>query len=76
MFTCPMHPETRLPAPGVCPPALRQMDGSAPVDFEAAAVIAVLAPPGQILELRAPGADLGRDSRFNERGSEVGAACS
>lgn len=35
------------------PPALRQMDGSAPVYFEAAAVITVLVLLGQILELRA-----------------------
>jgi len=40
-------------APDLLPPALRQMDGSAPVYFEAAAVITVLVLLGQILELRA-----------------------
>lgn len=40
-------------APDLFPPALRQMDGSAPVYFEAAAVITVLVLLGQILELRA-----------------------
>ena len=40
-------------APGLFPPGLRQMDGSAPVYFEAAAVITVLVLLGQILELRA-----------------------
>ena len=39
--------------PALFPPALRQMDGSAPVYFEAAAVITVLVLLGQILELRA-----------------------
>ena len=40
-------------APGVFPPAFLRMDGSAPVYFEAAAVITVLVLIGQILELRA-----------------------
>ncbi|MFW2343297.1 heavy metal translocating P-type ATPase [Brevundimonas sp.] len=39
--------------PGVFPPAFLRMDGSAPVYFEAAAVITVLVLLGQILELRA-----------------------
>ena len=40
-------------APGLFPPAFLRMDGSAPVYFEAAAVITVLVLLGQILELRA-----------------------
>ncbi|HRJ62995.1 MAG TPA: heavy metal translocating P-type ATPase, partial [Brevundimonas sp.] len=40
-------------APGLFPAAVRRMDGSAPVYFEAAAVITVLVLVGQILELRA-----------------------
>lgn len=40
-------------APDLFPPGLREMDGSAPVYFEAAAVITVLVLLGQILELRA-----------------------
>jgi Cu+-exporting ATPase len=40
-------------APGVFPPAFREMDGAAPVYFEAAAVITVLVLLGQVLELRA-----------------------
>ncbi len=40
-------------APGLFPTAVRRMDGSAPVYFEAAAVITVLVLVGQILELRA-----------------------
>ncbi len=40
-------------APGLFPPAFLRMDGSAPVYFEAAAVITVLVLVGQILELRA-----------------------
>lgn len=40
-------------SPDLFPPALRQRDGSAPVYFEAAAVITVLVLLGQILELRA-----------------------
>jgi Cu+-exporting ATPase len=40
-------------APGLFPAAVRRMDGSAPVYFEAAAVIIVLVLVGQILELRA-----------------------
>ena len=40
-------------APGLLPPAFLRMDGSAPVYFEAAAVITVLVLVGQILELRA-----------------------
>ncbi|MBS0298241.1 MAG: copper-translocating P-type ATPase [Proteobacteria bacterium] len=40
-------------APGLFPLALRGMDGSVPVYFEAAAVITVLALLGQVLELRA-----------------------
>ncbi|WP_298747058.1 heavy metal translocating P-type ATPase [uncultured Brevundimonas sp.] len=40
-------------APGLFPEAVRRMDGSAPVYFEAAAVITVLVLIGQILELRA-----------------------
>jgi Cu+-exporting ATPase len=40
-------------APGLFPAAVRRMDGSAPVYFEAAAVIVVLVLVGQILELRA-----------------------
>ncbi|MDZ4111660.1 MAG: heavy metal translocating P-type ATPase [Brevundimonas sp.] len=40
-------------APGVFPPAFLKPDGSAPVYFEAAAVITVLVLVGQILELRA-----------------------
>ena len=40
-------------APGVFPPAFLRMDGSAPVYFEAAAVITVLVLVGQILEMRA-----------------------
>ncbi|CAN5385841.1 heavy metal translocating P-type ATPase [soil metagenome] len=39
--------------PGLFPPAFLRMDGSAPVYFEAAAVITVLVLVGQILELRA-----------------------
>ena len=40
-------------APGLFPPAFLKPDGSAPVYFEAAAVITVLVLVGQILELRA-----------------------
>jgi Cu+-exporting ATPase len=40
-------------APGLFPPAFLNADGSAPVYFEAAAVITVLVLVGQILELRA-----------------------
>ncbi|MDO9587411.1 MAG: heavy metal translocating P-type ATPase [Brevundimonas sp.] len=40
-------------APGLFPPAFLKADGSAPVYFEAAAVITVLVLVGQILELRA-----------------------
>ncbi|MEJ6788140.1 heavy metal translocating P-type ATPase [Brevundimonas sp. BR2-1] len=40
-------------APGLFPTAVRRMDGSAPVYFEAAAIITVLVLVGQILELRA-----------------------
>ena len=40
-------------APGLFPDAIRRMDGSAPVYFEAAAIITVLVLVGQILELRA-----------------------
>ncbi|OHC92310.1 MAG: copper-translocating P-type ATPase [Sphingomonadales bacterium RIFCSPHIGHO2_01_FULL_65_20] len=39
--------------PALFPPAFLRMDGSAPVYFEAAAVITVLVLVGQILELRA-----------------------
>jgi Cu+-exporting ATPase len=40
-------------APQIFPPTFRRMDGSAPVYFEAAAVITVLVLLGQVLELRA-----------------------
>nr|WP_316627050.1 heavy metal translocating P-type ATPase [uncultured Brevundimonas sp.] len=40
-------------APGLFPSAMLRMDGSAPVYFEAAAVITVLVLVGQVLELRA-----------------------
>ncbi|MBI2260891.1 MAG: heavy metal translocating P-type ATPase [Caulobacterales bacterium] len=40
-------------APDLFPAAVRRMDGSAPVYFEAAAIITVLVLVGQILELRA-----------------------
>ena len=40
-------------APGLFPPTFLKADGSAPVYFEAAAVITVLVLVGQILELRA-----------------------
>ncbi|MCJ1960195.1 heavy metal translocating P-type ATPase [Novosphingobium sp. 2637] len=40
-------------APGLFPPAMRTMDGTVPVYFEAAAVITVLVLLGQVLELRA-----------------------
>ena len=40
-------------APGLFPPAVLKTDGSAPVYFEAAAVIVVLVLVGQVLELRA-----------------------
>ncbi|MBU2030414.1 MAG: heavy metal translocating P-type ATPase [Alphaproteobacteria bacterium] len=40
-------------APALFPAAVRRMDGSAPVYFEAAAIITVLVLVGQILELRA-----------------------
>jgi Cu+-exporting ATPase len=40
-------------APSVFPPAFRNMDGSVPIYFEAAAVITVLVLLGQVLELRA-----------------------
>ena len=40
-------------APHLFPAAVRRMDGSAPVYFEAAAIITVLVLVGQILELRA-----------------------
>src|SRR4051812_5864765 len=40
-------------APGLFPPALRDMHGTVPVYFEAAAVITVLVLLGQVLELRA-----------------------
>ncbi|WP_226636678.1 heavy metal translocating P-type ATPase [Novosphingobium profundi] len=39
--------------PGLFPPAMRTMDGTVPVYFEAAAVITVLVLLGQVLELRA-----------------------
>ncbi|MDJ0447263.1 copper-translocating P-type ATPase [Methylocystis sp. JR02] len=40
-------------APSLFPPAFRKPDGSAPIYFEAAAVITVLVLLGQVLELRA-----------------------
>lgn len=40
-------------APDIFPPAFRNPDGSAPIYFEAAAVITVLVLLGQVLELRA-----------------------
>jgi Cu+-exporting ATPase len=40
-------------APGVFPPAFRDVSGATPVYFEAAAVITVLVLLGQVLELRA-----------------------
>ncbi|MBR7618683.1 heavy metal translocating P-type ATPase [Phenylobacterium sp. 20VBR1] len=40
-------------APGLFPPAFRDMSGAVPVYFEAAAVITVLVLLGQVLELRA-----------------------
>jgi Cu+-exporting ATPase len=40
-------------APGLFPPGFRDMDGTVPVYFEAAAVITVLVLLGQVLELRA-----------------------
>ncbi|WP_330082960.1 copper-translocating P-type ATPase [Methylocystis iwaonis] len=40
-------------APSLFPPAFRNPDGSAPIYFEAAAVITVLVLLGQVLELRA-----------------------
>jgi len=40
-------------APGVFPPAFRDVSGAVPVYFEAAAVITVLVLLGQVLELRA-----------------------
>ncbi|TYC86704.1 heavy metal translocating P-type ATPase [Novosphingobium sp. BW1] len=40
-------------APGLFPPAMRTVDGTVPVYFEAAAVITVLVLLGQVLELRA-----------------------
>jgi Cu+-exporting ATPase len=40
-------------APSLFPPAFRSSDGSAPIYFEAAAVITVLVLLGQVLELRA-----------------------
>ncbi|TLG75658.1 copper-translocating P-type ATPase [Methylocystis sp. B8] len=40
-------------APSLFPPAFRNMDGSVPIYFEAAAVITVLVLLGQVLELRA-----------------------
>jgi Cu+-exporting ATPase len=40
-------------APGLFPPSLRQVEGGAPVYYEAAAVITVLVLLGQVLELRA-----------------------
>ena len=40
-------------APGLFPPAFRDAKGAAPIYFEAAAVITVLALLGQVLELRA-----------------------
>jgi P-type Cu+ transporter len=40
-------------APQIFPPAFRNMDGSVPIYFEAAAVITVLVLLGQVLELRA-----------------------
>jgi Cu+-exporting ATPase len=40
-------------APGVFPPAFRDVSGAVPVYFEAAAVIVVLVLLGQVLELRA-----------------------
>ena len=42
-----------LLAPGIFPAAFREMDGTVPVYFEAAAVITVLVLLGQVLELRA-----------------------
>jgi len=40
-------------APSLFPPAFRNLDGSVPIYFEAAAVITVLVLLGQVLELRA-----------------------
>ena len=40
-------------APGIFPPAMRSMDGTVPVYFEAAAVIMALVLLGQVMELRA-----------------------
>ena len=48
-------------APDIFPPAFRGADGSVAVYFEAAAVITVLVLLGQVLELRAARAHVGRD---------------
>ena len=49
--------------PGVFPAAFRDEHGAPPVYFEAAAVIVTLVLLGQVLELRARSADVGRDPR-------------
>ena len=48
-----LYSVTAVLAPGAFPEAIRRGDGSAPVYFEAAAIITVLALLGQVLELRA-----------------------
>lgn len=48
-----LHSVVAVVAPTLFPPAFLKADGSAPVYFEAAAVITVLVLVGQILELRA-----------------------
>ena len=61
-------------APNLFPPAFRDIHGAVPVYFEAAAVITVLVLLGQVLELRARGADVRRHSRTARARAEVGAA--
>ena len=61
----PQHLPARLP---------RAMDGAVAVYFEAAAVITVLVLLGQVLELRARDADLGRDQGAARPRAEDGAA--
>ena len=50
-------------APSLFPPAFRNLDGSVPIYFEAAAVITVLVLLGQVLELRARRTDRRRHTR-------------
>ena len=60
--------------PQIFPMSFRDMDGAAPVYFEAAAVITTLVLLGQVLELRARQQNFRRHSRAAESRSATGAS--